>query len=170
MHGHKIRWYAGDCNTHYLQSNGAPPPLVEGRPPVPRQRLSAEAATRLWGSPWRRILQQPLAAPCKPCRGRKRRNRDICDFCGGSGRAMVHIIGHVKLGALQIALAERFFQELDLGASSLRSSQTDPATARRRALFRRGVPLVPSSIWLMRLEEPAALDGGGLWRDEASQP
>ena len=153
-----------------LRGMNPPAPLVEGRPLVPRQRISAEAAVRVWGSPWRQLLRRALAAACRPCHGKGRRNRACCDYCGGDGRARVHVLGHVdSLGVLQIALAERFFEELDMGASALRDSATDAASLRRRALFRRGVPLVPSSVWLRRLEEPSAIEGGGLWRAEATQ-
>ena len=84
-----------------------------------------------------------------------------------NGRAVVHILGYVKDGKMQIALAEVFYRALDLGIAALEGAAATPAERRRRALFRRGVPLQPSSVWLARLAEAANMDHSELWQNEA---
>ena len=65
-------------------------------------------------------------------------------------------------GRTYITLTEAFLRTLDLGSDSLSSEATDLATKRRRALFRRGISLCPTSTWLQRLAEAESMDGSTL--------
>ena len=143
------------------------PPRVHGRAPQLRARLSAEAAIRLWGSGWRPLLRRALPRACGACRGSGRLHQAACGYCI-NGKALVHILGFVKDGCMQIALPEAFYRALDRGMAAVEDSSDQPASRRWRVLFRRGVPLKPSAIWLQRLEEATAMENWTLWMNEAT--